>query len=144
MIIKKNHEINGQIKFDFYERTRQIYHKEIDKINEVMYNKEHMPKKIKITNLILKGGSAVVNNPAKTNKIELVHQLPSIIPTGKNQFSELFGNYVYCTKNFPESREQFTLTYDLYDVVLFGGMSSNKNNIVWTLDPGNTFNIKFT
>lgn len=150
LILQKNQEINGQIKLGFYERTRQIYDKEIKKINEITYNQEHMPKKIKITNLMLKGSSdPVTDQLSPKKKKEPMVQLPSIIPIGKNRYSELYGCYKSCTKNFPESREQFTLSYDLVYVVLFGGLSANKTNIAWTLDPGKyifkltlEFNIK--
>jgi len=136
LIIKKNKEISGQITFDFYDRTRQIYNKEIDKINEITYNQEHMPKKIRVTNLVGNKNISPISDQTITTKKKESLILPSIIPVGKNKFSELYGSYVYCTKNFPESREQFTLTYDLFDVVMFGGMSSNKSTTVWTLDPG--------
>ena len=48
---------------------------------------------------------------------------------------ELYGTYKYSLKNFPEGREQFSLRYNSIDAVLFGGMVSNKNNYLWTLDP---------
>jgi len=50
---------------------------------------------------------------------------------------ELYAFYKYSTKNFPEGREQFAFDYNLSDLVLFGGIVTNKNNNVWTLDPGN-------
>ena len=150
LILRKNQEINGQIKLGSYERTRQIYDKEIKKINDITYNQEHMPKKIKITNLMLKGGpDPATDQLSPKKKKEPMIQLPSIIPIGKNRYSELYGSYKSCTKNFPESREQFTLSYDLCYVILFGGLAANKTNMAWTLDPGKyilkltlKFNIK--
>lgn len=50
---------------------------------------------------------------------------------------ELYAHYKYSTKNFPEGREQFAFDYNLAEIVLFGGIVTNKNNHVWTLDPSN-------
>ncbi len=50
---------------------------------------------------------------------------------------ELYAYYKYSTKNFPEGREQFAFDYNLSEIVLFGGIVTNKNNHVWTLDPSN-------
>ena len=52
-----------------------------------------------------------------------------------NEF-ELFGHYKYSSKNFPEGRDNFSFKYNQAEVVLFGGIVSNKNNFVWFLDPG--------
>lgn len=51
--------------------------------------------------------------------------------------TELFAYYKYSSKNFPEGREQFAFDYNLLDIVLFGGIVTNKNNNIWTLDPSN-------
>jgi hypothetical protein len=48
---------------------------------------------------------------------------------------ELCAYYKYSSKNFPEGREQFAFNYNLSEIVLFGGIVTNKNNHVWTLDP---------
>jgi len=51
--------------------------------------------------------------------------------------NELYAFYKYSTKNFPEGREQFAFDFSFGDLVLFGGIVTNKNNHVWTLDPSN-------
>lgn len=48
---------------------------------------------------------------------------------------ELYAFYKYSSKNFPEGREQFAFDSNLMDLVMFGGIVTNKNNNVWTLDP---------
>ena len=53
----------------------------------------------------------------------------------KSNQNELYGYYKYSSKNFPEGREQFSMDYNLTDIVLFGGIVSNKNNNIWSLDP---------
>jgi len=50
---------------------------------------------------------------------------------------ELYAYYKYSFKNFPEGREQFTFDYNLSDLILFGGIVTNKNNHIWILDPCN-------
>jgi hypothetical protein len=52
---------------------------------------------------------------------------------------ELYAYYKYSSKNFPEGREQFAFDFNLTDLVLFGGIVTNKNNNVWTLDPSKIF-----
>jgi hypothetical protein len=54
----------------------------------------------------------------------------------KNNDYELYAEYKYSNKTFPEGREHFSLRYNLVDVVLFGGLVMNKNNNnVWTFNP---------
>lgn len=58
------------------------------------------------------------------------------IPKDKD-FAELYSYYVYTNKIFPEGREQFTLSYDGEEIIMVGGLVSNKSNILWKLDPKN-------
>jgi hypothetical protein len=59
----------------------------------------------------------------------------------KNRFSkssdyELYAEYKYSNKIFPEGRENFSFGYNSVDVVLFGGLLMNKNNNnLWTFNP---------
>jgi len=48
---------------------------------------------------------------------------------------ELYASYKTGLKNFPEGREQFAFDYNISDIILFGGIVTNKNNNVWVLDP---------
>lgn len=50
---------------------------------------------------------------------------------------ELYGYYAYPLKTFPEGREQFSLSYDGKEAVVYGGLISNKSNIIWKFDPLN-------
>jgi N-acetylneuraminic acid mutarotase len=36
---------------------------------------------------------------------------------------------------FPESREQFSLSYDLTNIIIFGGISTRSFNDTWLLNP---------
>jgi len=58
--------------------------------------------------------------------------------------SELYANYKYSSKNFPEGREQFAFRYNLVDIVLFGGLIMNKtNNYIWSLEPSKSYSFFF-
>jgi hypothetical protein len=54
-----------------------------------------------------------------------------------NDNFELFAYYQYSKTNFPEGREQFSLNYNPYYLILFGGISSKSFNDSWILDPSN-------
>lgn len=57
---------------------------------------------------------------------------------------ELYAEYKYSYKQFPEGREQFSMKYNLVDAVMFGGLVMNKNNNnVWILDPCIVFLNKY-
>ncbi len=49
---------------------------------------------------------------------------------------KLYGCYLFPKNNYPECREQFALKYDYSDILLFGGLSSNKNVNIWSLNVG--------
>jgi len=135
-IIKKNQDVHDDITTQYEKRKRQYIKKIIDDIN---YAKDHEPKRLKITNI-----SHKIKDPEESISVKQGNIVPAIIPTGDKTFSELYGHYRYPKNIFPEGREQFTLTYDLFDVILFGGLVANKSNSIWSLDPGNllyNFNI---
>lgn len=45
--------------------------------------------------------------------------------------------YKYSNKNFPSSREQFSLCSDGEDIIIYGGITSNKSNLIWRFDAEN-------
>lgn len=49
----------------------------------------------------------------------------------------MYVQYIYCSKLFPEGREQFSFSYDNGEAILFGGLITNKSNKVWRFDPAN-------
>jgi len=65
----------------------------------------------------------------KTDLLDLMKNNNSVI--------KLQAYYLFPKFNFPECREQFAFKFDYSDIILFGGLSSNKNVSVWTLDLGN-------
>lgn len=70
----------------------------------------------------------------KIKKNEGINLKNKIIRTGE---VELYAYYKNSTKDFPEGREQFIFDNNLIDIALFGGIVTNKNNNVWSLDPSN-------
>ena len=55
---------------------------------------------------------------------------------------ELYACYKTGQKNFPEGREQFAFNYNISEIILFGGIVTNKSNNVWVLDPCKIDKIK--
>lgn len=51
------------------------------------------------------------------------------------QFIELYVQYLYSSKIFPEGREQFTFSYDNGEAILFGGLITNKSTKLWKFNP---------
>ena len=62
--------------------------------------------------------------------------------TNKNNFSvQLLVKLIYPNNNFPESREQFVFAQNERDILLHGGLVSNKSNLLWKFIP-NAFRWK--
>ena len=61
-----------------------------------------------------------------------MQQLTIIEPSGS---TELFGYYLYTKKVFPEGREQFSLSSDTIDMLVFGGISTKSFNDTWIFEP---------
>lgn len=55
--------------------------------------------------------------------------------TKDTQFIELYVQFMYSSKIFPEGREQFTFSYENGEAILFGGMITNKSNKMWKFNP---------
>lgn len=159
--LKKNKVIYDNINVSFLNRQKMFYDRALVGINRHLKLKATLPK-VKVSNLMPKGIdlSQIVNtanmmSPSSPNNIkqynnqdssgkksakknknkknEVIIQASQIISSSNNL--QLYANYVYANKNFPEGREQFTLNYNLVDLVLYGGIASNKNNNIWSLDP---------
>jgi len=132
-IIKKNHEILHTINRNYDERHKQMLFQKLTEVNRLIDYKEKVPPKIKITNILQKTSIDPLNNIAKEVRYSGIIPIPGAF--GENSYVEFYGNYHYGNKNFPEGREQFTLSYDLFDVLLFGGIVTNKSQCIWSLDP---------
>ena len=126
-ILKNNNKIYNNIKSSYDIRQRQLINKTI---NDIQNRQDQILKRIKKSNI----------PQNKDHKEEIIQhdyiKVPKILPTGDKNYSELSGHYIYSKNCFPEGREQHTFTKDSFDVILFGGIGTNKNNILWKLDPG--------
>jgi hypothetical protein len=47
----------------------------------------------------------------------------------------MYGYYLYCKKNIPECREQFSLCRELDSIVIFGGQSTKSLADLWAFNP---------
>lgn len=61
------------------------------------------------------------------------------IPLNFQGKCEMFSYFKYSYKKFPPGREQFSFYSDGDDYVLFGGICSNKKNIIWGFKPGKSY-----
>lgn len=151
-ILRKNKKVFEEISRVFLERQKHKYIEEIDKINHL-----HMKYNAKMPNLRI---TAVDPKKRQDDHIDEVNKkinqindrLPHlhIANEGKSNNAQadklqkmlnnektvkLYSYYLYSSKNFPEGREQFCFFSNNTDIILFGGIVSNKNNQVWSLNP---------
>ena len=139
-ILKKNREIIDNVKSTQSDRQKHLLTMTLlDFSRKALESK--VPKKMKITQIIPK---LIVEPPVieKDSQVKVNSKISQgILPKismSKNSvaYVELFGNYVFNgSKNFPEGREQFTLSCDMFDVILFGGIITNNSHNLWNLDP---------
>jgi hypothetical protein len=112
--------------------------KKIDKEDKLANKFNNSAMKVKVTSIMPKSMDI---NPNSTNiKFDSNIVLPNVgIYNLKKDASniELYSYFIYPQKNFPEGREQFSISNDSNEIVLFGGIVSNKNNNIWSLDPVN-------
>ena len=72
----------------------------------------------------------IIDAESGAKKVDVQFDFKSLLKS----LIKLQGYYIYPKQNSPECREQFAFKYDYTDIVLFGGLASNKNTSVWTLD----------
>lgn len=143
--LKKNKKIFEEVSGSFLQRQEQVYNDAIDKFNkETMKFKVKMPK-IKVTTVMPKMIYDFHKNKKETerksakrekNKISSVNE--ALMIQGQiisDNDPTLFAFYKYSHKNFPEGREQFAFHSNVNNIILWGGIASNKNVDVWSLNP---------
>ena len=150
-VLRQNHQIYDEINKSFLERQMQCLDESIEAVESMtMKYKVKMPK-IRITQMIAKG---FYDDPSKsktnvTNNNEEIEeededeepkkkkqkQFEGITIKKPIQDSKLYAFFKYPNKNFPEGREQFSISLYNNKVILFGGMSSTiKSTVIWSLD----------
>ena len=117
-ILKKNNFIFDDIKKSAENRQINLFKNSIKFIETQTLKK--MPK-IKIS---------LLNPKKKTKKTE---KNKNFFPIKKS--NNFFGYYFYCNKNFPETREQFSLNLAQKNLFLLGGISSKISNFqIWKIN----------
>ena len=141
-VLKKNNIIYQSVLLNHRERKdkkMKEYDKNKKKNNVIVLDWS----KIKVTNLVPKmvdPSYASNPNPVKSD----IPSLPAINSAhieSDISSTEMYGYYVYGSNSFPEGREQFCWCSEFNNYVLFGGITSNKSNNVWNLDP---LNVEWT
>jgi hypothetical protein len=144
--IKENQKIYQEINSSLQDRKQFFSDRNMGRVMEIKDHKIRMPK-IKITNImkvnydLLK--QELEEEEAKkkqqesmTKKINVeLYDLSNPACTDK-ELPRIHCSYIYSKKNFPEGREQFSMSYNNVDFVLYGGLSINRNANVWTLNTG--------
>jgi hypothetical protein len=137
-IINENAKIYTNISSHYIERQQHYYNRAYEKVHRYIKNKIKMPK-VKVTNIIrpidlIRQDVKEEKKTSEVGKVKLYDlSNPFIV---EKQCPKLFCSYTYTTKNFPEGREQFAFIFNGEDIVLYSGLSSSRNNLVWTLNAG--------
>ena len=143
-ILKTNSKIQHEIIKSNLNRQKSLYNYSIEKIKIKNLKDDLMPS-IKISTifqrnakeeelLFMKSKKKNKNDEEniKTNKkIKLI----KILPTNSNPYTKLICSYKYSNKNFPESREQFSLLVNENTLYLIGGLRCiYSQEELWTCD----------
>jgi hypothetical protein len=156
-MLKKNKKIYEDVTKSFLERQENIYLHAIDQFNkETMQYRVRIPN-VKVTGLmkvtkeetqripIIKEEEQELTSSRQTESDEkkkikrnsTVHDIQVVSDALNDKANRLYCYYKYTCKIFPEGREQFALSSDMGKIVLWGGITSNKNSDVWLLNPEN-------
>ncbi len=135
-IIRKNHLI-------FDEISKSNYERQAESMDEILSKKENIDFKTKMPRLKILPS----NSKENYNKISImqdknkkeIHELKNLINLIESEeIKEIrFYSFLkYPNKNFPEGREQFSITLkDENELLLFGGITSALNsNCIWKLN----------
>jgi hypothetical protein len=153
-MLKKNKRIYQDVTQSFLERQENVYFQAIEQFNkETMQYRLKLPH-VKVTGLMkltkeenqvippIKEEEEVLTSSRQTeaeekNKVQKnsIPDIQLIVDSFNDKANRLYCYYKYTCKIFPEGREQFALSSDLGKVVLWGGITSNKNSDVWVLNP---------
>ena len=136
-ILRNNHFIYNEINKDFLLRQKQKFDDSI-KVFEgyTMKYKVKMPK-IRIAIIQPKFNVDVpIIDKSKENKEEIKKKEDKVLPPiPENQKLRLFSYYKYPNLNFPEGREQFSISTNGNNIVITGGISSQmKQMYIWSLN----------
>lgn len=139
-VIKKNQAIFQSMIHNYKEREIKKLEETFKSLKEIQVKVPDV-KKIKVTSLMPKNLEILTsnnNNMIKNENPGVVLPPMSYLNYNKESSStDMYGYYIYSSKNFPEGREQFSWSKDGSDFLLFGGIVSNKTNYIWNLDPVN-------
>ena len=121
-IIRNNRHVYNELNKNILSRQSESFTKQIEEIehNNSKFNKK-MPK-IHITDLLFKDSLNIPLNKIPKKNINL--NLPALQKKGKRDI-KLFAYYKYPIKNYPEGREQFSISLKNSDIIISGGISTN-------------------
>ena len=150
-VLRKNHQIYDEINKSFLERQKQCFDESVEIVEGMtMKYKVKMPK-IRVIQMISKGfyddpssrkkskpkDKEEDDNNDNDEKETKDKKKPKLFEGIKQKPFEykLYSFFKYPNKNFPEGREQFSISLYNNRILLFGGMSSTiKSTIIWSLN----------
>lgn len=148
-VLKINNEVHSNLMKLNLKRQKYIYDKSIDEFKNNRINILNKLSRIKITDLSpvnnnlfnFKQKYNSENKPKESNKNSLIPNKPNK-HLSIQLYTKLFACFKFSCKNYPESREQFSLiTCDEY-IYLIGGISCiNEIDEIWKY---NTSNLTWT
>ena len=135
--IRKNHLI-------FDEISKSNYERQAVSMDEILSKKENIDLRTKMPRIKIIPSSSKdnYNSPKKNknkNKEQIIYKqknLINLIESEELKEIRFYSFFKYPNKNFPEGREQFSITLkDENELLLFGGITSVKNsNCIWNLN----------
>ena len=136
-ILRNNHFIYNEINKDFLLRQKQKFDDSIKTFEGyTMKYKVKMPK-IRVAIIQPKFNVDVpIIDISKDNKEEIKKKEEKVLPPiPESQKLRLFSYYKYPNINFPEGREQFSISTNGNDIIISGGISSQmKQMYIWSLN----------
>ena len=148
-LVLRNKLIHDKLLSNYQDREVNVFEKSMSQAC-VLENQKKLSKKVKIVSVmpkILEQSIFQINTPSQDSNLntnttsEINQQKKKIITIPNINFINgsiiLLAKTLYCSKCFPESREQFSFSDDpnTNNIYLYGGFSSNiKSNVLWQLD----------
>ena len=129
-VLNCNNDIYNEINKDSFMRQKILYNNSLIKNYEDFILKYKMPK-IKISDK-----SKINEDVPMVNLIEDQKKEEELLPTIPNTDDlKLFSYFKYPEKNFPESREQFSICIKNKNIILSGGLSTKMKEMnIWSLN----------
>ena len=143
--LRMNHQVYDEINKSIFQRQQQCFDESLSALESMtMKFKVKMPK-IRVSPLLSRNfyekreDDVDDANPHADKSKHSKHksEINSTINLNhrKTDYSKMLSYHKYPNRNFPEGREQFSISLYENDLLLYGGMSSTiKSTVIWSLN----------